>query len=74
MSIHNPDWLCVHYWIIETPDGPTSKGYCKRCGVEGEFANVHRLNESNWDLRDKKDKHTESLTPLAQEPVQVFDV
>ncbi len=30
---------CVHYWVIETPSGPTSTGVCKYCGVEKEFKN-----------------------------------
>jgi len=30
---------CVHHWIIEPPDGPTSKGVCKICGSIKEFEN-----------------------------------
>ncbi len=30
----------AHYWIIETPDGLTSKGVCKRCGTERNFPNI----------------------------------
>ncbi|HEY48444.1 MAG TPA: hypothetical protein G4O13_00180 [Dehalococcoidia bacterium] len=30
---------CIHYWIIESPDGPTSRGVCKHCGAEKEFRN-----------------------------------
>ena len=30
---------CVHHWIIESPDGPTSFGICKHCGVVKEFSN-----------------------------------
>jgi len=30
---------CRHHWIIESPQGPTSKGVCKLCGTEREFAN-----------------------------------
>jgi len=30
---------CHHYWIIESADGPTSKGVCKFCGAEKEFYN-----------------------------------
>ena len=25
---------CAHHWIIETPDGPISKGQCQLCGEE----------------------------------------
>ena len=30
---------CVHHWIIEPPDGPTSNGVCKICGSIKEFEN-----------------------------------
>ncbi len=32
--------FCCHYWVIESPSGPTSKGICKLCGCESEFINV----------------------------------
>jgi hypothetical protein len=28
-----------HYWIIESPRGPTSRGICKFCGSTREFDN-----------------------------------
>ncbi len=30
---------CAHHWIIETADGPVSKGACRLCGEEREFSN-----------------------------------
>ena len=30
---------CAHHWIIETPDGPVSKGRCKLCSKVREFSN-----------------------------------
>ena len=30
---------CPHHWIIETANGPISKGKCKLCRVEREFNN-----------------------------------
>ena len=33
---------CRHYWIIESPKGPTSRGLCKFCGAEKEFYNSWR--------------------------------
>ena len=32
---------CRHHWIIETPNGETSNGKCKKCGLE-------RSNFRNW--------------------------
>ena len=31
--------MCVHWWRIEIPEGPTSRGKCSRCGDEREFRN-----------------------------------
>jgi hypothetical protein len=30
---------CAHFWRIESPNGPTSKGRCKHCGAVQEFMN-----------------------------------
>ena len=30
---------CVHHWMIEEAQGPTSKGICKKCKVERVFEN-----------------------------------
>lgn len=31
---------CQHRWVIETPHGATSRGYCKRCGAKKRFPNA----------------------------------
>ena len=38
---------CVHYWIIDFPDGPISAGKCKRCGLVKQFYNC--LDNSELD-------------------------
>jgi len=30
---------CVHHWMIESPNGPVSKGKCEKCGEERMFLN-----------------------------------
>lgn len=30
---------CVHHWVIESPNGPTSSGTCKNCGDIRDFRN-----------------------------------
>jgi hypothetical protein len=30
---------CCHYWVVETPNGPTSRGICRFCGEEKQFQN-----------------------------------
>ena len=36
---------CVHYWLIEIPNGPESAGRCARCGESRQFRN----SPANWD-------------------------
>lgn len=31
--------VCAHYWVIESPCGPVSRGKCSICGEEREFIN-----------------------------------
>ncbi len=38
---------CTHFWVIETPNGPTSQGICKICGVMQEFRNS--VTSSAWN-------------------------
>jgi hypothetical protein len=37
---------CGHHWVIESPDGPTSRGRCKLCGAVKEFSNY--LPYTSW--------------------------
>jgi len=30
---------CVHFWLIEPANGPTSRGRCNLCGLERDFQN-----------------------------------
>lgn len=30
---------CVHHYLIDSPDGPTSAARCRRCGARREFQN-----------------------------------
>jgi len=45
-SEHNAELLynfvrttCTHHWLIEAPNGPVSKGVCRRCGEGRGFRN-----------------------------------
>lgn len=45
---------CRHYWIIESAEGPVSKGICKFCGARKEF------NNFPWDcLEEGEDGYRE---------------
>lgn len=38
---------CRHHWVIESPQGATSRGVCKLCGSEREFPNS--AQDSLWE-------------------------
>jgi len=38
---------CVHFWLIEPPNGPTSYGMCRACGTRQEFRNS--VETSSWN-------------------------
>lgn len=38
---------CRHHWVIETPNGSLSLGFCKLCGVERSFRNSSE--DMMWD-------------------------
>jgi hypothetical protein len=31
--------VCVHRWVIDSPNGAMSRGVCRVCGAEKEFPN-----------------------------------
>ncbi len=35
---------CLHHWVIETADGPTSEGVCQKCAEVKTFANYAQQN------------------------------
>ena len=41
------DTSCMHHWMIDQPNGPTSMGTCKICGLSQEFNNSVQGN--GWD-------------------------
>lgn len=45
--------ICVHHWIVDLADGPTSMGRCKRCGEKREHKNSV-TDPKNWHALDKK--------------------
>lgn len=47
---------CVHYWLIDSPDGPTSMGKCLYCGEKRRFINafskaLEGIGEGNGKVR-----------------------
>ena len=39
---------CAHHWLIETAEGPVSKGKCQLCGEEREFSNSVQFMATYW--------------------------
>ncbi|MBI2871744.1 MAG: hypothetical protein HYY00_00970 [Chloroflexi bacterium] len=39
--------VCTHYWLIASPNGPTSQGVCKVCGEAREFKNSVQI--TSWE-------------------------
>ena len=40
---------CIHHWMIEQANGPTSKGVCRMCDLIRSFKNaVISNNGSDW--------------------------
>ena len=54
---------CRHYWIIDSPDGPVSKGLCQHCSEVREFKNS--LDGSYWDNVTLDQVSTGSLYPTS---------
>ena len=55
---------CPHHWIIETSHGSTSKGVCRVCGEERDFANSpdqvkHWTEIAQQKARAAQETHTE---------------
>jgi hypothetical protein len=48
---------CVHFWVIEFPEGPVSTGKCKNCGMERSFFNSLENIELQNDDRYKINRH-----------------
>ena len=45
---------CAHYWLVERPNGPTSRAVCKLCGVSAEFRNS--IQGTGWDREGRAGK------------------
>ncbi len=46
-SSFSSDYQCVHFWVIETPNGPTSQGTCQICGRVQLFRNS--VSSTTWN-------------------------
>lgn len=63
---------CNHHWIIDPPNGPTSSGSCKLCGLKRRFPNSSE--DSIWDGADGRSRWNDMgisrrRRPASEEPV-----
>ena len=56
---------CIHHWLLESPDGETSKGTCKLCGTEQSF-----YNSPDW-MRDEGNQWKKQATGTWAERLRV---
>ena len=40
---------CIHHWRIDTPNGPTAAGVCRKCGRERMFATYSPEGLAAWE-------------------------
>ena len=53
---------CRHYWLIDSANGPTSRGICKFCGEEKDFYN----SVPEFTLYKRAEKKTGQSDPSDQ--------
>jgi hypothetical protein len=47
---------CAHHWVIASPNGETSVGRCKVCGLEKDFPNS--ADDYLWERNVPKSRWT----------------
>ena len=63
--------ICRHHWVIETADGPTSKGRCRRCHETKDFQNGTPDGNAIWGNTDPvviKSRYRGNLKLARREP------
>ena len=62
---------CAHYWVIEPPDGPISKGTCKVCGAEKEFGNIPPITTVYFGKTPPRYKDLTQAIPNRENTIRV---
>ena len=52
---------CSHRWMIESPNGPTSRGKCMDCGAQGVFKNS--IPVTGWERSGSRARKNASKSP-----------
>jgi hypothetical protein len=65
VGVDSLEELCKHFWVIESPNGPTSNGECRNCGEVREFKNSIQItsweSDGNHAQRSAKMRASSSL-------------
>ena len=51
---------CAHHWVIETANGPVSRGVCKLCQEVREFGNF--INASTWTFHPNSERQRRNVS------------
>ena len=58
---------CRHYWVIEAPEGPVSRGVCRICGEVQEFKNFIDSPSLREDTPSTSDKEPAPVKVSAED-------
>ena len=60
---HGDDAPCNHHWIIDSANGPTSRGTCKLCQQIRDFTNS--IGQPKWGRRTVDHKPPQQQIDIA---------
>ena len=63
LDVSSQEESCSHYWLIESPNGPTSTGECQNCGEVREFKNSIQI--TSWESDGSHHRAHGVSTPAA---------
>jgi len=52
--------MCAHHWVIETANGPVSRGVCKLCQAVREFGNS--IHVSGWTIQPNSERQRRNVS------------
>ena len=65
--------VCTHHWVIDPPQGPTSRGSCARCGQERFFDNTPTIYGRGGDGRPRGEIFRLSARSSHREHISLSD-
>lgn len=59
---------CAHHWMIDTPNGESSDGHCKRCGKSRAFLNYSQRKVMTRSVKPAPGAPQKMSVPAAGTP------